>query len=153
MDWTAWWGWIGVTRSMRTRSVSAEGLEPRGGGSSPGGGPCVGPSGSGKFPVGSIVVAVEHGRWSLLYLLMVYEFLILVPINPRASKAYRDSLRPEWCEQRSVRRGVDLDFVMKHLSELRVWKPDDPITRKLRLSGRASAKAGRPADRVYAHSR
>lgn len=85
------------------------------------------------FPIGSIVVAVEHGRWSLLYLLMVYEFLILVPINPRASKAYRDSLRPSGASSDSVDATLICDFAMKHLSKLRVWKPDDAITRKLRL--------------------
>lgn len=86
-----------------------------------------------RFPLGAIVVAVEHGRWSLLYLLVVYEFLILVPINPRASKTYRDSLRLSGASSDPYDAALICDFVMKHLSELRVWKPDDPITRKLRL--------------------
>ncbi len=42
-----------------------------------------------RFPAGTIIVAVEQGRGSLLYALMAYEYLVLVPINPRASKAYR----------------------------------------------------------------
>lgn len=86
-----------------------------------------------RFSIGSIVVAVEHGRWSLLYLLMVYEFLILVPINPRASKAYRDSLRLSGASSDPCDAILICDFAMKHLSELRVWKPDDSITRKIRL--------------------
>lgn len=86
-----------------------------------------------RFPSGTIIVAFEHGRWSLIYALMVYEFLTLVPINPRASKAYRDSLRLSGASSDPVDAAFICEFAMKHLSELRVWQPDDAVTRKLRL--------------------
>ena len=86
-----------------------------------------------RFPIGMIIVAFEHGRWSLIYALMVYEFLTLVPINPRASKAYRDSLRLSGASSDPADAALICEFALKHLSELRVWHPDDAITRKLRL--------------------
>ncbi len=86
-----------------------------------------------RFPAGTIIVAVEQGRGSLLYALMAYEYLVLVPINPRASKAYRESLRLSGSSSDPTDAALIGDFAMKHLSELRVWKPDEVRTRKIRL--------------------
>jgi transposase len=86
-----------------------------------------------RFPNGTIIVAFEHGRWSLIYALMVYEFLTLMPINPRASKAYRASLRLSGASSDPDDAALICEFALKHLAELRVWQPDDAITRKLRL--------------------
>lgn len=85
------------------------------------------------FPSGTIVVAVEQGRGSLLYALAMYEYLVLVPINPRASKAYRESRRLSGASNDELDAGLICEFAVKHLGELRVWQPDDEVTRKLRL--------------------
>lgn len=86
-----------------------------------------------RFPTGTIVVAMEQGRGSLLYALMMYEFFALVPINPRASKAYRESRRLSHVSNDALDAALILDFALKHLSELRVWRADDALTRKMRL--------------------
>jgi len=86
-----------------------------------------------RFTSGMIVVAIEQGRTSLLYALMAYEFLALVPINPRASKAYRESLRLSGSSSDPVDADLICDFAVKHLPALRVWQPDDTLTRKLRM--------------------
>lgn len=86
-----------------------------------------------RFAGGTIVVGVEQGQWSLIYELMAYEFLALVPINPRASKAYRTSLRLSGASDDPADAALICDFVVKHLVELRVWRPDDVRTRKMRL--------------------
>jgi transposase len=86
-----------------------------------------------RFPSGTIVVALEQGRGSLIYALMRYEFVALVPINPRASKAYRDSLRLSGASSDLVDAALICEFAIKHLSGLRVWRPDDASTRKIRL--------------------
>jgi len=80
-----------------------------------------------------IVIAIEQGRGSLLYALAMYDFLALVPINPRASKSYRDSLRLSGASSDPADAMLICDFALKHLAELRLWRPDDEITRKLRL--------------------
>lgn len=85
-----------------------------------------------QFPSGRIVVAVEQGRGSLLYALMGYDFVALVPINPRASKAYRESRRLSGASSDPLDAELICEFAYKHLEELRVWQPDDALTRKLR---------------------
>jgi transposase len=57
----------------------------------------------------------------------------LVPLNPRASKAYRTSLRLSGASDDPTDAALICDFVLKHLAELRVWRPDDVRTRKIRL--------------------
>src|SRR5258708_20675843 len=86
-----------------------------------------------RFPTGTIAVAFEHGRWSLIYALMMYEFLALVALNPRASKAYRDSLRLSGASSDQADAALICDFVAKHRSELRVWQPKHPRAKEVRL--------------------
>jgi len=86
-----------------------------------------------QYPNGTIVVALEQGQWSLIYALMVYEFVALVPLNPRASKAYRESLRLSGASDDASDAALICDFVIKHVDELRVWRADDVRTRKIRM--------------------
>ena len=85
-----------------------------------------------QIPSGRVVVAVEQGRGSLLYALMGYDFVALVPINPRASKAYRESRRLSGASSDPLDAELICEFAYKHIEELRVWQPDDALTRKLR---------------------
>jgi transposase len=68
-----------------------------------------------------------------MYALSGYDFLQLVPINPRAAKAYRDSLRLSGAKDDPVDAALIRDFAAAHLAQLRVWRADDARTRKLRL--------------------
>ena len=86
-----------------------------------------------RHPDGIIVVGLEQSRGALIYALMQYDFLQLVPINPRAAKAYRDSLYLSGAKDDPVDAELILEFVSAHRSKLRVWRADDAITRKLRL--------------------
>jgi transposase len=82
---------------------------------------------------GIVVVALEQSRGSLIYALMRYEFIELIPINPRAAKAYRDSLFLSGAKDDPVDAALIRDFAEKHRSKLRPWRADDARTRKLRL--------------------
>ncbi len=82
---------------------------------------------------GKIVIALEQSRGALMYALSAYDFIDLVPINPRAAKAYRDSLHLSGAKDDPVDAALIRDFVWNHRGQLRVWHGDDPITRKLRL--------------------
>lgn len=86
-----------------------------------------------RHPEGIIVVGLEQSRGPLMYALLQYEFLQLVPINPRAAKAYRDSLYLSGAKDDPVDAELILEFVSAHRSKLRVWRADDAVTRKLRL--------------------
>lgn len=100
-----------------------------------------------KHPEGEIVVALEQSRGSLLYALSVYEFLRLVPINPRAASAYRQSLYLSGAKDDPTDAVLLRDFAVTHLDQLRVWRADDERTRKLRLlvEGRRSMVEQRTA--------
>jgi transposase len=86
-----------------------------------------------RHPDGMIVVALEQSRGALMYALLGYEFIELVPINPRAAKAYRDSLSLSGAKDDPLDAALIRDFAQKHRSKLRVWRPDDARTRRLRL--------------------
>lgn len=86
-----------------------------------------------RHPEGIILLGLEQSRGALIYALLQYEFLRLVPINPRAAKAYRDSLYLSGAKDDPVDAELILEFVSAHRSKLRVWRADDAITRKLRL--------------------
>lgn len=85
-----------------------------------------------QFPEGNIVVAIEQGRRGLLDALVSYPYLTIVPINPRASKAYRESRRLSGSSSDPVDAELICEFALKHLDELHAWQPNDAITRKLR---------------------
>jgi transposase len=86
-----------------------------------------------RYPTGTIVVALEQGCASLIYALTQYEYLAIVPINPRASKAYRDSLRLSGASDDRSDAALICEFAVKHLSVLRIWQPEDAATRELRM--------------------
>jgi len=86
-----------------------------------------------RHPSGRIGVIVEQSRGSLIYALMAYEFIEIIPINPRQSKAYRASRRPSGAASDRLDASLLCDYGVKHQDELRVWKPDDPLTRRLRF--------------------
>ena len=86
-----------------------------------------------RHPEGTILVGLEQSRGALMYALQRYDFLQLVPINPRAAKAYRDSLYLSGAKDDPVDAELIREFVFAHRSMLRPWRPDDATTRKLRL--------------------
>lgn len=86
-----------------------------------------------RYPAGTIVVALEQGCTSLIYALTEYEYIAIVPLNPRASKAYRDSLRLSGASDDASDAALICEFAVKHLSVLRVWQPEDAATRELRM--------------------
>jgi transposase len=85
-----------------------------------------------EFPEGNIVVAIEEGRRGVLDALVSHPYLTILPINPRASRAYRESRRLSGSSSDPVDAELICEFAFKHLDELHVWRPNDEITRKLR---------------------
>jgi hypothetical protein len=98
-----------------------------------------------QHPHGAIVIAVEQGRSSLLDALMMHPWATIIPINPLASKRYRESRRLSGASSDPVDAELICDFAIKHLDELRQWRPHDQATRKLAVVGDESPHARRPA--------
>jgi transposase len=86
-----------------------------------------------RYPVGTIVVAMEQSRGALRYALSTYDFFALVPINPRAVSAYRQSLHLSGAKDDPVDASLIRDFAAAHLDQLPVWRADSAVTRKLQL--------------------
>jgi transposase len=85
------------------------------------------------YPGGTIVVGIEQSRGPLLYALSAYDFLELIPINPRAASAYRQSLRLSGAKDDPLDAALIRDFVAAHGEDLRVWRAADASTRRLGL--------------------
>lgn len=86
-----------------------------------------------RYPEGKILIVLEQSRGALIYALSEYDFLLLMPINPRAFKAYRESQRLSGAKDDPVDAELIREFGRLHHERLRVWRPDDVMMRKLRL--------------------
>jgi transposase len=85
-----------------------------------------------QFPNGRILLVVEDGRSSLLDALVGYPFLAIIRVNPLASSKYRESRHLSGSSNDPLDASLLCDYALKHLDELRVWKPNDAETRRVR---------------------
>lgn len=86
-----------------------------------------------RFAGKQIAVCLEQSRGALIYALMQYEFLVLFPINPSQLAAYRKALNPSGAKDDPKDALLLASFLREHGEQLRAWKPDDEVTRGLRL--------------------
>jgi transposase len=80
-----------------------------------------------------VMVCLEQSRGALIYSLMQYEFLHLCPINPSQLAAYRKALCPSGAKDDPTDAELVARFVRDHGERLRVWQPDDQLTRSLAM--------------------
>ena len=86
-----------------------------------------------RFPKQKIAICLEQKRGALIYALMKYDCLVLVPVNPAQLSQYRESLAPSRAKNDPVDAQLLAEFVMKHLDRVKAWIPDDEQTRTIRL--------------------
>lgn len=86
-----------------------------------------------RFPGEKIAVCLEQKRGALIYALMKFECLMLVPVNPRQLARFRDALGPSGAKDDPTDARLLAELLMKHHEHLRHWQPDDVGTRKIRL--------------------
>jgi transposase len=86
-----------------------------------------------RFGGRPVAICLEQSRGPLLYGLMAYDFLVLYPINPVQLAAYRKALDPSGAKADPRDGELLARFLRDHRDQLRVWRPDDEITRGLRL--------------------
>jgi len=84
-----------------------------------------------RFPGKTLAIAVEQSKGALMHALMKYEQLVLYPINPKQLSRYRDAIHPSGCKDDPGDAQLLAQFLKLHGSQLRAWKPDTQITRKL----------------------
>ena len=80
-----------------------------------------------------VAVCLEQSRGALIGALMQYEFLVLFPLNPQQLAAYRQALSPSGAKDDRTDAELLAQFLRDHPRQLRAWRPDDEVTRGLRL--------------------
>jgi transposase len=86
-----------------------------------------------RFPDTRIAVCVEQKRGALIYALMKYDFLVLLPVNPKQLARFREVLSASEAKDDPHDAQLLAELCAKHGEHLRVWKPDDEDTRLLGL--------------------
>jgi transposase len=84
-----------------------------------------------RFHTGRVAVAIEQRKGAVIHALMMYDFLILYPINPKALARYREAFQTSGAKDDPTDAELLLDFLSKHSDKLRPWVPDSEPTRKL----------------------
>ena len=79
-------------------------------------------------PVG---IALEQAKGALIHALMMYEFIVLYPINPKALARYRNALVVSGAKDDPSDARLLKDFFRKHQACLRPWTPEDAQTRTI----------------------
>lgn len=80
-----------------------------------------------------VAVCIEQSRGALIGALLQYEFLVLFPLNPQQLAAYRQALSPSGAKDDRTDAELLAQFLRDHHHQLRAWRPDDEVTRGLRL--------------------
>jgi len=93
-----------------------------------------------RFAGRPVALILEQSRGALLYALMEVDFLRLYPINPQTLAKFRKALYPSGAKDDPTDAALLLELLEKHREHLRVWVPDDPDTRCLRLLSEARRK-------------
>jgi transposase len=86
-----------------------------------------------RFGGRPVAVAVEQKRGGLIYALMHVEFLHLYPVNPVTVAKMRQAFYPSGAKDDPSDADLLLDILLSHRHHLRVWLPDDVLTRSIQL--------------------
>lgn len=86
-----------------------------------------------QHPQGRIAVGLEQGRGPVLYALLKYEFLLIYPVNPAASAAYRQAFAVSGAKGDIPDSDLLSEMVSLHANRLRPLEVEESITRQLRL--------------------
>jgi transposase len=80
-----------------------------------------------------VAIAIEQRKGAVIHALMMYDFLVLYPINPKALARYRETFRTSGAKDDPTDSELLLDLLSKHRDKLRAWIPDTVQVRKLQL--------------------
>lgn len=86
-----------------------------------------------RFNGRPIAVALEQARGSLLFMLTKYAHLVIFPVHPGTSAAYRKGFRPSGAKSDPSDADLLLDLLVRHRERLRRLDPDTTETRALQF--------------------
>jgi transposase len=80
-----------------------------------------------------VAIAIEQRKGAVIHALMMHDFLVLYPVNPKALARYRETFRTSGAKDDPTDSELLLDLLSKHRDKLRAWIPDTVQVRKLQL--------------------
>jgi transposase len=86
-----------------------------------------------RFGEGKIGIAIEQSRGAVIHALMMYDFLELYPINPKALARYREAFHVSGAKDDPSDAELLMDFLRLHRHRLRAWLPHSVDTRRLQI--------------------
>src|SRR5437867_7071529 len=86
-----------------------------------------------RFGGKPVAIAVEQVRGALIYALMHVEFLHIYPVNPQTLAKMRQAFYPSGAKDAPRDADLLLEVLLTHRQHLRVWVPDDVLTRSIQL--------------------
>jgi len=86
-----------------------------------------------RFGGRPVAIAVEQVRGALIYALMHVEFLHIYPVNPQTLAKMRQAFYPSGAKDDPRDADLLLEVLLTHRQHLRVWVPDDVLTRSIQL--------------------
>ena len=86
-----------------------------------------------RFQGRKVAIAIEQRKGAVIHALMMYDFLVLYPVNPKALARYREAFQTSGAKDDPGDSELLLDLLSKHRDKLRAWIPDTIEARKLQL--------------------
>src|SRR5215510_3238970 len=99
-----------------------------------------------RFQGQPIAIAIEQRKGAVIHALMMYAFLVLFPINPKALARYREAFHVSGAKDDPTDSELLLDLLSKHSDRLRAWVPDSQLTQTADAM-RATTKISEPSRR------
>jgi hypothetical protein len=86
-----------------------------------------------RFPGGKVGIAIEQSRGAVIHALMMYDFLELYPINPKALARFREAFTVSGAKDDPSDAEFLMDLLRLHQARLRAWIPDTVEIRRLQI--------------------
>ena len=86
-----------------------------------------------RFQGRQVAIAIEQRKGAVVHALMMYDFIVLYPINPKALARFREAFRTSGAKDDPSDSQLLLDLVLNHHERLHAWIPDSTEARKLQL--------------------
>src|SRR5438105_1957224 len=86
-----------------------------------------------RFAGKPVAIAVEQTRGSLIYALMHVDFLYMYPVTQQTLCSLLYAFYPSGAKDDPLDADLLLEVLLKHRDRLRVWVPDDVLTRSIQL--------------------
>ena len=76
-----------------------------------------------RFAGLKVGIAIEQSRGAVIHALMMYDFLEIYPVNPKALARFREAFRVSGAKDDPSDAELLMDLLRLHRNRLRAWQP------------------------------